>query len=529
MIPLPGARTNLSTKPSGLLLVAPVRWAVRLLALIAIADAAYLAWEAINLQSVAGCAPSATIDCDLVLQSAWSKWLGIPVAFLGLAAYTSLLVLSFFAGRGRSEAARWASTALVALALVVAGAGLWFDALQFFSIQKFCLYCLGVHLCGLAIAGLIVWSALSNRTPRAAAPRDVKPMAGTLRPMPAAGRPAPLAIAGPSLSLACLGAIVLLSFLIGGQILFPPHLQVSKIVLPNSFDMNNSVATTTNTAPPSATTVPSPSAEEHVVNRIPAEETGAVADGHARRDDAKSKDDQPGKENSDKQGATATATKPATETSTEPEKPTLSRKVSFLKGTLTLDMYQQAVIGSPTAPHVVIEMVDYACPHCRAMHETVMKAIDRYGDQLAIVVLPMPLELECNKMMDKTEPAHLGACKLARLAIAVSEVDPGAFVDFHEWLMADKDKVPPIDRAISKAYRLTDAKKIRERVNSDEINQRIQNNIQLYTSLASEQAKNSKPFGLPIQIVGDDVISGDTVSGDELLTKWEEDLGMKPL
>jgi uncharacterized membrane protein len=513
MIPLPRARTNVSTKPSSLLLVAPLRWAVRLLALIAIADAAYLAWEAISLQSVAGCAPSATIDCDLVLQSAWSKWLGIPVAFLGLAAYTAILMLSFFAGRGRSEAARWASTALVALALIVAGAGIWFDSLQFFSIQKFCLYCLGVHLCGLAIAGLVLWSALRNRTSGSAAPRNVMPLAGTLRPMPAAGRPASLTVAGPSLSLACLGAVVLLGFLIGGQILFPPHLQVSKIVLPNSIDMNNSVAATTNNAPPSATTVPSPSAEEHVVNRIPAEETGAVADGHARRDDAAPKTDQSGKENTGKQGATPTASKMATETPTEPDKPTLSRKVSFLKGTLTLDMYQQAVIGSPTAPHVVIEMVDYACPHCRAMHETVMKAIDRYGD----------------KMMDKTEPAHLGACQLARLALAVSEVEPGAFVDFHEWLMADKDKVPPIDRAISKAYRLTDAKKIRERVNGDEINQRIQNNIQLYTNLASEQAKSSKPFGLPIQIVGDDVISGDTVSGDELLTKWEEDLGMKPL
>ena len=177
-------------------------------------------------------------------------------------------------------------------------------------------------------------------------------------------------------------------------------------------------------------------------------------------------------------------------------------------------MYQQAVIGSPTAPHVVIEMVDYACPHCRAMHKTIMKAIDRYGDQLAIVIMPMPLELECNKQMSQTEPAHFGACKLARLAIAMSEVDPAAFVDFHEWLMADKDKVPEIGRAISKAYRLADAKKLRERVDSDEIEQRIQSDINLYSSLAMQQSKDSKPFGLPVQILGDEVISGDTVSVD---------------
>ena len=164
------------------------------------------------------------------------------------------------------------------------------------------------------------------------------------------------------------------------------------------------------------------------------------------------------------------------------------------------------------------------------MNKTMQQAIDRYGDQLAIVVLPMPLELECNKMMTSTEPAHFGACKLARLALAVSEVDPTAFVDFHEWLMADKDNVPEIGKALAKAYRLADAKKIRERMTSPEIEQRIQSDINLYETLAAQKSKESSAvFGLPVQIVGDQVISGDTVSGDDLLAKWQEILGIKPL
>jgi hypothetical protein len=143
--------------------------------------------------------------------------------------------------------------------------------------------------------------------------------------------------------------------------------------------------------------------------------------------------------------------------------------------------------------------------------------------------MPMPLELECNKQMSATEPAHFGACKLARLALAISEIDSTAFVDFHEWLMADKDKVPEIGRALAKAYRLVDAKKLRELSNSDQINERIQANINLYTTLSTQQAKDSAPFGLPVQIIGDQVIAGDTVTGDDLLAKWEEILGMKPL
>jgi uncharacterized membrane protein len=524
MIPLPGTRPTVPSNPGGLFPVAPVRWGVRVLAMIAAGVAAYLAWKAFSLQSVAGCAPSANIDCDIVLQSRWSKWLGIPVAFIGLATYVALLGLSFLAGGGRSAAARWMSTTLVMLALVVAGAGLWFDSLQLFAVEKFCIYCIGVHLCGLTIAGLVLWSALHHRG-RLASSRTTSALAGTFRPVPLANRPsAAQTFAGPSLVVACCGAAALLGVLMAGQILFPPKLQVSEVVLPQPIEMTNTVATNTQT---SGTATPSSTAEEHIVNRIPADETTDTAGTHSA--DAKTRDGKPTTDQPDKTAANdGKAVKPAVGTS-EPGAPPLSRKVSFLKGTLTIDMYQQAVIGSPTAPHVVIEMVDYACPHCRAMNKTIQQAIDRYGDQLAIVVMPMPLELECNKLMSRTEPAHLGACQLARLALALSEVDPSAFADFHEWLMADKDKVPPIDRALSKAYRLVDAKKIRERVNSDEINQRVQSNIGLYTALSNQQAKDSTPFGLPVQILGDDVISGDTVSGDELLTKWEEKLGMKPL
>ena len=97
-------------------------------------------------------------------------------------------------------------------------------------------------------------------------------------------------------------------------------------------------------------------------------------------------------------------------------------------------------------------------------------------------------------------------------------------------MMADKDKVPPVDRAIAKAYRLVDQKKLSERVNSDEVNQRIQKNISLYASLAAAQAKDGKPFGLPIQILGDEVVSGD--HGDAATSysrNGRSTLGIKPL
>jgi uncharacterized membrane protein len=518
---------NPATNQDGVLTEAWARWTVRLLAMIAIGVAAYLAWHAVSLQSVVGCSASANVDCDMVLQSRWSKWIGIPVVFIGLASYSLFLALTFLPTRPSSSGARVISTALVTIALVAAGAGLWFDGLQLLALQKVCVYCLSVHLCGLVIAAIVIWSSLHNRNRRSMTTRTVTALSGTFLPMaPGARRSVTPAPAGPSWTLAGIGTMVFLAILIGGQLVFRPPLVVSQPKLEQSIDMTTSVASSKASDSPADS---SPTAETHVVNRIPPDEavggttaTDNSTNGGAHANAPKSPDGHT--------SANQAATK-ATDKTPEagPDVPALSRKVTFLKGMLTIDMYQEAVIGSPTAPHVVIEMVDYACPHCRAMHKTVEQAIERYGDQLAIVIMPMPLELECNKQMDKTEPAHYGACKLARLALAVAEVDPAAFVDFHNWMMADKDKVPPIDRAIAKAYRLVDQKKLREHVNSDEINQRIQKDISLYVALSAQQSKDGKPFGLPVQILGDEVVSGDTVSGEELLTKWEQVLGIKPL
>ena len=395
---------NLASNQGGPLSIAPVRWGVRVLAAIAVGVSIYLAWHAISLQSVVGCSASATVDCDMVLQSRWSKLAGVPVAFLGVACYTVLLLLTFVPQQGSSAVGRYASTALVMITLVAAGAGLWFDGLQLFSLQKICIYCMAVHLCGVVIAGLVLWAAYHLRSRQFATSHTITALSGTFRPMTAARRPVLPAPTGPSLAVAWGGAAVALVILIAGQLIFRPPMIVSQPKLDQPMDMTNTVASTT---PGGTTAIASPTAETHVVNRIPADEdvagstpkTEKSVDHGDRDNDLKSKDDSVATNHA------ATKT-PAKSVAAKSDAPALSRKVTFLDGKLTIDMYEQAVLGSPTAPHVVIEMVDYACPHCRAMHQTVERAIERYGDQLAVVIMPMPLELECNKQMPKTEPAH---------------------------------------------------------------------------------------------------------------------------
>ena len=260
---------NLASNQGGPLSIAPVRWGVRVLASIAVAISIYLAWHAISLQSVVGCSASATVDCDMVLQSRWSKLAGVPVAFLGVACYTVLLLLTFVPQQGSSAVGRYASTVLVMITLVAAGAGLWFDGLQLFSLQKICIYCMAVHLCGVVIAGLVLWAAYHLRSRQFATSHTITALSGTFRPMTAARRPVLPAPMGPSLSVAWGGAAVALVILIVGQLIFRPPMIVSQPKLDQPMDMTNTVASTT---PGGTTAIASPTAETHVVNRIPADE-----------------------------------------------------------------------------------------------------------------------------------------------------------------------------------------------------------------------------------------------------------------
>ena len=98
--------------------------------------------------------------------------------------------------------------------------------------------------------------------------------------------------------------------------------------------------------------------------------------------------------------------------------------MTFLDGKIKLNVYDEAVLGSPEAKYVVVELMDYTCPHCRKMHALVQQALERYGDQLAVVIMPIPLELECNPMVTSTDPMHRGACKISRLALGGGQSGP---------------------------------------------------------------------------------------------------------
>jgi uncharacterized membrane protein/protein-disulfide isomerase len=134
-------------------------WGVRAAAGLAVLLSLYLAYATwFTDGTVAGCGDEYSAGCQTVLNSRWSRWLGLPMGFWSLLLYAGLLTATFYTEKPMpDEKRRWAWLGLTAGALLAAGGAMWFIALQLLSLHKWCWFCATVHLCGFAIAGWVAW------------------------------------------------------------------------------------------------------------------------------------------------------------------------------------------------------------------------------------------------------------------------------------------------------------------------------------------------------------------------------------
>jgi uncharacterized membrane protein len=518
---------------------APVRWTLRVLAWVAFGVSAYLAWHVVNQAPVAGCGVGSETGCDMVLSSSWSKWLGVPVAVPGLACYAALATLSVLLGVQNPRVSRWINTAFLMLGALAAIASLWFLAIQVFAIGHFCPYCIVTDLCGIVIGAMAGWSTARwlHATRYLRKSRSATTGLMALRTtLPVGTRSAPVAAppglqhdrGSPSLAMALGGAGAMAVLLIGGQILFPAKsYEVQQVALTDSIEMNGA-----NDDEPREPHPIDP--DTRVAMRVPPDSRNnsseSVEKNPANLDVVTAEYEEPIREQNDDGESTAEPPPADTEPANarpDSAEPGRKRLVKFLGGKLTLDVYKHPLVGSPEAPHVVLEMVSYNCKHCRATHRAVKQALSRYGDQVAVIVLIIPFERECNKLITTAAGSHRGACATARMALGVAALKPAAFGKFHDWLMADKDEPPRLDSIVSRAYSLVNRDRLRELSGGEQLKKQIAGYVNLYATLRNQNASN-KEFGLPVQILGDHVMSGTVEKSAELYRAWEEHLGVKP-
>jgi protein-disulfide isomerase len=338
-----------------------------------------------------------------------------------------------------------------------------------------------------------------------------------------------------AIALGGAGAIAVL--LIGGQILFPAKgYEVQQVALQETIEMNGSGG--------NEPTEPQPfDPDARVAMRIPAEpipdgdktadhnEAGTNADSAVVAAGYESPEPSTNDESEDapaEPAAVADRNEVSENDVSQPadEEPGRARIVEFLGGKLKLDVYKHPLIGSPDAPHVIVEMVSYDCKHCRATHGTMKQALSRYGSQVAVIIMIVPLDRECNKLVTNAAASHRGACATARMVLSVATLKPSAFPKFHDWLMADKERPPALTSIIARAYGLVNRQRVRELSDSEQVKTQIEGYINLFATL--QRQNSGKEFGLPVQILGDHVMSGTVEKPADIHRAWEEHLGVKP-
>jgi hypothetical protein len=197
-----------------------------------------------------------------------------------------------------------------------------------------------------------------------------------------------------------------------------------------------------------------------------------------------------------------------------------SRTVGLLDNKISFDIYQMPFIGSPEADYIVIELFDYTCPHCRDLHQHIHKALKHYGDQLAVVVLPVPMETYCNPTILVNNAKHQYACTYAKYSLAVSLLNRDAFPAYHDWMMEGK-RVPPLREARARAEKLIDKGQFSPALMDPKVKDWIDDGIKLYTM--------AKKGGIPKLIIGSKIVAIPHTTTAKLYELLETNLGIQPV
>jgi uncharacterized membrane protein len=134
-------------------------WVVRstfALALAALAVSIYLTIAHFTTPEVLACANSGVINCTRVTTSAQSRFLGIPVAVLGLG--WSIGMVTLCSPPAWTSRAPWLRVVRVVLAVAGIAFVLWLVYAELFVIRAICLWCTVVHLLAFALFVVIVSS-----------------------------------------------------------------------------------------------------------------------------------------------------------------------------------------------------------------------------------------------------------------------------------------------------------------------------------------------------------------------------------
>ena len=145
---------------------------------------------------------------------------------------------------------------------------------------------------------------------------------------------------------------------------------------------------------------------------------------------------------------------------------------------------QWPIIGSPDAKHIFVELFDYTCPHCRATQQAIHGARAKYGKDLAVIVLAVPLSRACNDTVTTEHASHRESCELAKYSIALWKVAPEKFEEYHEWLLSAQP-VPSAAVAKSKAAQMIGSEALDKELAQPNAARFISKHVEIYRKMGA--------------------------------------------
>ena len=207
--------------------------------------------------------------------------------------------------------------------------------------------------------------------------------------------------------------------------------------------------------------------------------------------------------------------RPDTDTGPGPD-----RVVTLLSQRIRLRPHDYPILGSPDAKHIVLSLFDYTCPHCRDQHHNLQLARKRYGDQIAIIPLPIPLESKCNPLSQSTGS---GSCYRSEVGLALWRTAPAHYSAFDDWMYTGAKLHSPADIR----------KYIVDLVGEDSytagrsdpwVAEQIAEAVRLFAMIVRIRESGN----IPLLIAGSTIIQGEAEKPEELFELLEEALGITP-
>ena len=490
-------------------------------AVIAMGVAVYLAYTSFTSGSVAGCG-GGLFDCESVLKSRWSNWFSIPVSVLAGVNYIGFLVALVGVVRATTPTGRRRRWFWVNLFGFSAGlAGLWFMSLQFFVLKHICPYCMAAHTCGLVISGMLIWmrpigvgamlSASSLAlvglgtlvTGQILGPEPVTYEIIEYPESPALESSGEISISTPENSPAEGDDTFLFAPPAEDEFLFEPPTEDDAGSTATDADGDSSLDELNSNSPSGDPIEPAEGdeieSEFQIERETPLTQSSSteatspgrlglfgllavrypwstLTSGLVMIPRESSNGAVPAVQDKTPEEKQAEATEQEGESQ---EKPKQRRLVSMSGGSIKLDCAQWPMIGCPDAKYVFVELFDYCCPHCRKTHQTIKQVREQMNGDLGVIVLPVPLNTKCNRVVNRTGAKFFESCELAKLAVAVWRIDPEKFEAFHEWMFTGHD-APRYADALAQAKTLVDPEQLDAQLKGRVVSGYIAKHVEIY-------------------------------------------------